>query len=309
MKEHLGHRFEPSADKRIKTILKLYEQLLTVPAGNEKKEKNLNTYNKILNYKTQIDPDKSYNARRSGSAYHRARHLTIEKMDDFLDATGWSNKQFLEFILEENSGFSEEDCLSPEKPEGWTSLHWPSKAMELIADKLDTGTQKEVDVISRYIDQLLPASYPAFLESLSQPSFEYGKDEQIPMYMQENPEEYQDESKAENMGDRILDTMFYLSDSKEIESICKENGITYSRETIKRINRPRHFWAFKISQLQKISDAFLLTPHWLFYGGEEKALIAKKAETELIMDKLQFLPIATQNEIAIAVTGKEMRRN
>lgn len=304
-KRPLGHRFESEIEERISQILLAYEKSLaacdtdTEAERQAKEEKNY----RLLEYRTSVNPRSAYNRGRKKPENFKARRLTVEKLDDFLQSVGWTRRFFLEACLEENRDIDPEKCLQRELPPEWVYLDWPTDDMRQMAMALDRLPDAGKDLIRSYIVALLPKSYPLFEEDLESFNTEYGADnEMAPAYLTEAEEDFVPEKKRENMGDRIYSTIkFLFSDESNLPDICKEKGITYRRY---RLHHMRHYWAFRPSELKRICDSFKISPHWAFYGDREVALLAESAKTERIMDLFQLL--SDDNRAALAAAAQKL---
>lgn len=239
----------------------------------------------IIRYRSEINPKSSYNIQRKNAALHIARKLSVEVLPEFLTVSELSMKSFLELIIETNSG---------KEPfgEDWKELSWPDKDGAILAEFLDSADEKDTEIIYSLIGSLLPAYFADFLKKLQEPSGEFGKeDKQIPIYAAEN-KDYIPETKGENLSDRLVCTLEYLTAqlADNDRQLMNRFNLEYKE---RRTSHPRHYWsAFNIRQIDRVCESLQLSPHWVFYGFTEpdRVVLAKRAETEKIMDMYYFLP-------------------
>lgn len=288
-KRPIGHRFDPEICEIVDAVTGARIEELKEEVKTAEDDTPSRLLSRIYNFRSEVHPSTSYNCNRRNPEYHKARRLTVEKLDAFLAAMGWTNRYFLELCLDANRSFTPVQCLRGTMNEGWTTLSWPNPAMKHMAAILDRTTVEKCAVIERVIREHLAKCYPQLVAELDSESEEYGRNEVLmPAYLAENPEEYIPEIKRENMADRILAVLkFKYNDAETLSSLCRENGIFYEPN---RTNRQRHYWTFRIQEMDVLCRTFNLSPHWVFYGDREIPLLAEKAETERIMDLFQLLP-------------------
>ena len=298
-KRHRGRIFSTEINDRLTEVMRAYESYLEPsdgdsPAISQKKREKIE---KLYRYKSEINPLQQYNALIKNVKYTRACKLTLDMLDEFLDAMGWSLKHFLEVCMKENRNFTPKECISSECVSGWTELEWYSKDAKTMADALDNMDDSAKDSMDKLVTALLPKSFHVLEEHLLEDSWEYGRnDEQLPEHIQENIEEYVREKKIDNMGDRIHETILYKFDDSYLrEKIASDFGLSYD---FWRVKRPRHYWTFSIEEMKKLCDGYKLSPHWFFCGNEGETILAKSAATERIMDKFQFLSAENQAQVA-----------
>lgn len=239
----------------------------------------------VIKYRSEINPKTSHNRQRKHAAMHIARKLSVEMMPEFLAVAELTPKKFLELILESNSDkvpFGED----------WKELAWPDPEGALIADFLDAADAEEVEAVRNLVGTLHPNYFADFCKKLQEPSGEYGKEDcLIPIYAAEN-KDYVPETKAENLSDRLVCTLDYLTaQSSEGNAQVMEKFFLYYNES--RTFHPRHFWGvFNVRQIDKICESLKLSPHWVFYGNidQGQTILAKNPETEYIMDMYYLLP-------------------
>lgn len=298
-RQQRGHVFDTSIVKRIEAVTQEY--INEYPYGKHSGSSREEALSRYVNYMSKINPKTSYNSGRIDPRTHKARKLTMEQLDNFLDALHWSRKYFLELILEDNAAFTDVECVNPERLEGWTQITWPNSAMKAMADILALTEGVVKTQIDATIMSFMPESYNALLIELSSANAELGwKDEKLPGYIQDSRDEYVPETKAENMADRIYSSMRYkYNDEAQVQKLIADGGIVAN---VKRIYHPRHYWVFSPRYLNRICKTFNLSPHWVFFGNDEKTLLCDNAEDEAIMDKFQFLSEQTQRVLVEAFT-------
>ena len=310
------YRFGPEISARIGEVENAYESAIqpdisdSIELADEKESKRKALYN----YRGGINPS-YYSKKVKQEKYYKSRNLTIGMLDSFLYTMGWTRRQFYELCLDENAGFTPEECLNFERNDGWTRLDWPDASMARMAAVLDRCSMSSKRLIESYIKACLPKSYPRLVETLNESSMELGTDEDSkPAYLNDI-KDYTPETKGENMGNRIYESVKYkVVDEDRRFRIFRENNITYSSAFPSRAMLPRHYWLFKLNEVKRICSAFGLTPHWVIFGADGKAFLAGDEETERIMDIFQFVPeqdryvLATAAEKALAegLIGKEV---
>lgn len=267
----LGRRFPSEVCTRIEEFAEIRAQ----------KSKDLKE--QMLDYKININPSTSYNYERRRES-QRSRKLTLDMLDNFLNATNITVKEFLEICLEENQN------LWDLKDPAWTELTWPDELFERLCNALDNANSHIRADVDNFIDQSLPDFYEDFLEQLQKENNEYGKEGvRTPLYAQQK-NIVLSERNIENMSDRTALTLEYLTAHLETKPMqtAKQRGLKLNYA---RLNYARHYWGlFQFSDFQKICNAFKISPHWVFFGTKEHTILAQKAETERIIDKFTFVP-------------------
>ena len=217
--------------------------------------------------------------------------LFTETIEDYLSVSDISGKTFFEMCLEENS-----DIASPDD-EGWTTISWPTKEQEIMCGILDSSPLKKQQLIQKMIRSLLPEYYHQFMNSLLS--------DEIPD--EEEPDNIVRYQVIDNFGCRMRLTLDYLRiETGEIPlTVCKVNGLYYYPVTAAK---RKYIWhVLRLGDIWKFCQIFKLSPHWVLFGNKPVAVLAKYAQTELIMDEFSFLPKDLQKYV-IEASGNIFRR-
>ena len=239
-------------------------------------------YEQIIDYRADINPLASYNARRSRNK-SKAKMLTVSCVKPFLEAAEMSGKTFFECCMKENK-----DIDLPEN-EGWTCISWPTEEMQTACDLIDAMPVRKRDSVLALINKLKPVYYKDFQAQMEQESAEFGKSENDAASI--NAEDTYTLLRCEdNIGDRMRYTLDYIltGTGRLAKKECDEIGVCY-KALLSTI--PRHYWLiFNLEDIWTFCKHFALSPHWILFGRQPITVLAKDIQTELIMDEFALLP-------------------
>lgn len=295
--------------------------------SEKNKARKIKGKKELLNYKREsyYIPD---DANNDNDAY-QDRRIYIEEIDGFLRAANMTYKTFIEFCMEENEDISVEQYYGLDDtplPHPWVEITWPTELMAEICRYLDAMSDKGRKIIDFNVDRLLPAAYWPFRKKLEEPSGEFGQnkwngnEDHRFKYCSKKDKEYDDtdpahpklryrDARIRVMNDRICDILDLISGGQNIDSSEFAQMGIHRRYNSNRTNKPRRYWNFRLEEIKKITMGLKLTPHWILVGNKrDVCVLAKKPETENIMDKIMVL--SEQNQwvilyLSAAICDKE----